>query len=888
MEKRRVRITQLPQAKTGGTSMFGAQTPPVDKTTMPGKGSYHGGNDPKIKINRVLKPTSRENATLEAEKGETVITNLQGEGIPEFYKIAGKPHSKGGTPLNLPANSFIFSKDKSLLIKDENIQEMFGKPANKKGYTPAELSMSYDLNKYREILADPTSDKMSKETAEKMIKNYNLKLGSLALVQESMKGFEDGVPAVALPYLEHMGIDPAELIGPQNAPGSQLQQFKGGGAYTPRYDGGGGAGDYDPSKPKPEQEAFWKAFDIHSKEKMNTNPLQFLGTGMDVITGIKNASDPSAMRALNEATSLESLAAVTQGDRGIHTFNPTGVQKPGSMTPVQFYGTESGYAKYGGTQGKRRVRIVELPKADKGIPRKRYDLPEKAVVWDPNAEGYDESKVKVGHYVLVDGVPKKITSRKAMSYGDKYKTDLLKNESFQNAYGLLQDRLENNEELKKKIVEQYYENLKTLKPGKNLSREDIVAMQNMQPDEIIKNFLDMQLRNYRVSEAVKTTKDKSSWDTGKGKADVNKVLTDLGYTPEQINDKVSVAAFQNTFNSLAQLEKDGKLKDDLKGLNIAGLGKADEPGKFANLSPVDGWYGNTTAGQVMVPVESENVYEDVSEIKDELDTTKHLTDPQINRQPAEPWLQDKVNLAGALSDYFGLKKQDPWVAMPGYTEATPTFTSFEGAAARNLAAQKTGLEGAAQFAGPQSYMSRASKFGDPAGILAVQEAENRANVAIDNQFKMQNTAQRNQYEQLKAGLATNYYDKAAMADESMRNAKRALKWNAINMYNNLVTNKYKTDALNQLYPEYAVDPRVGGRLIHTPQPGLGITSTKPSQETIAGIASLKDRYPDMTWTEAQKIYTGNALDIPGQVPAQAVMQQYPNFVGPNSYPQYDQ
>ena len=88
MEKRRVRITQLPQAKTGGTSMFGAQTPPVDKTTMPGKGSYHGGNDPKIKINRVLKPTSRENATLEAEKGETVITNLQGEGIPEFYKIA--------------------------------------------------------------------------------------------------------------------------------------------------------------------------------------------------------------------------------------------------------------------------------------------------------------------------------------------------------------------------------------------------------------------------------------------------------------------------------------------------------------------------------------------------------------------------------------------------------------------------------------------------------------------------------------------------------------------------------------------------------------------------------------------------------------------------------
>ena len=76
-------------------------------------------------------------------------------------------------------------------IKDPDILEMFGK-TGKKGYTPAELSKTYNLNKYREILANNTSSPRAIETAEAMIQNYNLKLGALALVQESMKGFENG------------------------------------------------------------------------------------------------------------------------------------------------------------------------------------------------------------------------------------------------------------------------------------------------------------------------------------------------------------------------------------------------------------------------------------------------------------------------------------------------------------------------------------------------------------------------------------------------------------------------------------------------------------------------------------------------------------------------
>src|SRR5210317_962435 len=96
----KVKITKLPKGNI--PKMYGDQTPPKDNTTPPGAGggNYAGGNDPEIKINETLQPTSREHATLEAEKGETVVTNLQGEGIPEFYKIGGKSHSRGGTPLN--------------------------------------------------------------------------------------------------------------------------------------------------------------------------------------------------------------------------------------------------------------------------------------------------------------------------------------------------------------------------------------------------------------------------------------------------------------------------------------------------------------------------------------------------------------------------------------------------------------------------------------------------------------------------------------------------------------------------------------------------------------------------------------------------------------------
>ena len=70
-----------------------------------------------------LNASPRAAANLEAEKGETVVTDLDDNMIPEHYKIGGKKHSQGGTPLNLPAKSFIFSDHKSMAIGGEALKK---------------------------------------------------------------------------------------------------------------------------------------------------------------------------------------------------------------------------------------------------------------------------------------------------------------------------------------------------------------------------------------------------------------------------------------------------------------------------------------------------------------------------------------------------------------------------------------------------------------------------------------------------------------------------------------------------------------------------------------------------------------------------------------------
>lgn len=161
---------------------------------------------------KTLNPIDERLASIEAEKGEVAVTDLMDDGIPESYVINGKSHANGGSPLDIPDYSFIFSKFKDMKITDPVILADFDMPENKKGYTPAEIAKKYNLNKYKKILLDPDSTEQERNTAQLMIKNFMLKFGELALVQESMKGFDNRIPMISLPYMNENGIEPEMLL----------------------------------------------------------------------------------------------------------------------------------------------------------------------------------------------------------------------------------------------------------------------------------------------------------------------------------------------------------------------------------------------------------------------------------------------------------------------------------------------------------------------------------------------------------------------------------------------------------------------------------------------------------------------------------------------------
>ena len=211
----RVRIKTLPNKKGLPKAEFGKQ---VDGALQLKPSSFGGADWRESKgasyggVRGSISADPREDSNLEAEGGETAFGNISGQNIPDHFQIKGKRHSKGGVPLNLPDDTFIFSDTASMKITDPAVLAMFNKNPKKGGYTPAELAKPYDIQKYKGILLDPESGPLERKTAELMIKNMIMKLGALALTQEAKKGFPQGIPAVAKPYMEANGIAEEDLM----------------------------------------------------------------------------------------------------------------------------------------------------------------------------------------------------------------------------------------------------------------------------------------------------------------------------------------------------------------------------------------------------------------------------------------------------------------------------------------------------------------------------------------------------------------------------------------------------------------------------------------------------------------------------------------------------
>jgi len=263
-----------------------------------------------------------------------------------------------------------------------------------------------------------------------------------------------------------------------------------------------------------------------------------------------------------------------------------------------------------------------------------------------------------------------------------------------------------------------------------------------------------------------------------------------------------------------------------------------ERGKFTT-------YGDTTAGHKYMVGQRKLEFEDLSEETPESEsvskkcpcqksdgTVLEMTayadgscppceedmDINVPGSPAPWWLQDTIKTTGAFGDLMGIKKYMPWA--PGVDLETPRPTFLDPTRELGANAEQANIQtqALAQFAGPQALSARSAGV---QGLAAKNAADilskyNNANVNLGNQFELKSNDIRNQDSTLRQATAQRLYDQNTIANQQFDNAKLAMRNNLRNYYTNAITNRWKTDALNQLYTSHAVDTSVGGMMNFQP------------------------------------------------------------------------
>jgi len=188
---------------TGDQADYGLVTTPQQYY---GETTFNNSDDESVRYS--LSGVPRENANIEAEGGETVLTDLNDDGSFGLYNIKGPRHSQGGVPMFLPEQSFIYSDTPKMKFSKDEMAE-FGITGSKR--TPANISKRFELNDYYGELNSQYGDEISSRSAELMLKKNMENLSKLSFIQEAKKNFESGVPLAAHPFLMMEGIDPLEF-----------------------------------------------------------------------------------------------------------------------------------------------------------------------------------------------------------------------------------------------------------------------------------------------------------------------------------------------------------------------------------------------------------------------------------------------------------------------------------------------------------------------------------------------------------------------------------------------------------------------------------------------------------------------------------------------------
>lgn len=885
----KVRIKKLPQARTG-YQVQGSLANDVPAMGGADYNTYIG--KPKLRASKYITAVPREEANLEAEGGETVYGDINGDGMPEHKTIKGPRHSGGGVPLNLPDDTFIYSDFRGMNIKEPEFLQMFGKgKSGKKSYTPAELAKQYDIEKYRKILQDPDSDHIDRKTAELMIKNYQTKLAALALVQEGKKGFPQGMPAVAQPmtaenqYTEETFVDPSikqfegqiddkikqaeEIQNTEEQDPDFAQQYaqaeemnEGQPIAQPTAQYGMAMGGYD----------FPYEEDIPEAEygmAMGANPRNYMGRSK------------SPMYARGGAL------RTYQGDEGASSTSPAGGAPAADGTlDVTGLDPETANKKY--YMWKERNKGQEPKIMLNGKPAKYTPPSKKENLSLSDLKAISDTKMK---YLRKEFSNPKSEVRKQFlektrealqdrdvaspNIRDQYKKKTPNDQQLIDGFLNSEERAD---KIKQAGIETHY------------LKDDASGLKSV--DEMVKSGVDR-------AEAEKKLKEYKA----KGFTDKKAIAKNLGV---KIHDDRSLDAGieQAAYHGIARMQQDKKAgkydkfnDDDTyamhqllgKGVNSREVlsGAKDNPfmaqkygDEYKALSAVEGYSGNTQLGQSIYPAVDTGTFENLPEEKKEeaaaanpcpectkADGSKYVPErladntcppceekgeaPAVAAQETEPemWLQDKMKIAGAFGDLMGAKKYMPWAAKYDLKTPKPTFLDPTRELAANAEQANIQSQALAQFAGPQALSARASGVMGAASKNAadVMAKYNNANVNLANQFETNIANVENQEQQLNTAAQQKLYDQNTIANQQYDNTKRALRNNLLNQTVSGITNMYKTDAMNQMYPQMDIRAGVGGKLTYDPSKARQVKPELAADDSYAAQhAECSKLYSDQT------------------------------------------
>ena len=766
MQKIRIRITGMPQEQMayGGQSNYGLDL---------GQNNVYDtmSNLRSDSMSNTIKEVPREEANIEAEGGETVYGDLDGDGGLEHSKIVGKRHTQGGVPLKVPEGSFIFSDTKKMKIKDPEVLKAFGLNAKSGGYTPAEIAKRYDINKYKAVLEDQYADDMSKATAQLMIKNYQKKLGMLAVIQEAMKGFPQGIPEVA----ESVMKGGSEMQGGEEGEEMQDEEMAYGGDI-PKYQGDQGGSQAGGSRINSTFE-FLSPFTKELVSKINAE--------QDLKRRKEAAAKPAPNLVMNPDGSY--YYSKTQGDPEMLYNTATG-----QRAPI----TDSDYPKY-----------IEL--------LKKYN-----------------SRTKAGQYYInnISASDAGELSRLATKFG--FKRDA---EGTTPGYRVIQGSTPGltfpTKSTKSGIAGffgGYSPELYERKVVEDVLGADATA--KLSPLELRKTFfkelgVDITgISDTKLADTKKLYTDKNFFEKSFYPKFTQRFASD-SYRPEMKDDMYIGAEHYDAFKSKPKeagvpvtgyVCKEGpngrtvvpsSYMDVQARIEAGAYASADEAEKVCSTKPTTGKKGWRCLG-VLPDGKPNLVYDEAGTFTSQDEAAKTCVGG--DKEIFDYMTPDKNTFWAATQ--LPPKKYLPWRKNVPFEPGNVVFEDWRAKAAQRFANQYAApSEQLAAYTGPQGLASNFSFLAGQAGEGIGQDIAqvDSRNVATANAFGSQERQRKDQYNLLNAMNAQDYWKDYVTTNQQFDNANRAYINNLVKAGNNAWNNRMNLGMLNAVNPVFKVDPRTG-------------------------------------------------------------------------------